>query len=121
MPPLLVASTACGVALVLRGPEGAFAAAAGTLFGLAILWILASVFLPARVERECPECGRETIGRIDGGLRGLACSECGWKDAEASAFLIAESEEGALEELVLAERSRPPVAAAARDAGGRGR
>ena len=113
MPPILLASTACGVALVMRGPEGAFAAAAGTLFALAMLWILVSVFFPARVDRTCPGCGRETLDRIDRGLRGLACPACGWEDREASAFLLAESEDPALERLVLAERGRPAAADAA--------
>jgi len=119
MPPILLASTACGVALVIRGPEGAFAAAAGTLFALAMLWILVSVFSPARVERTCPGCGGETLDRIDRGLRGLACPACGWEDREASAFLLAESEDAALEELVLAERGRPGrTEAAPRDVDG---
>jgi hypothetical protein len=113
MPPLLLASVACGVAVVLRAPRGAFAVAAGSLFAVAIAWILVSVFFPARAERRCPGCGQETLERA-GGLRGLACERCGWRDDEASAFLLAEAEDAPLEPLVLAERDALAGAAAER-------
>lgn len=104
MPPTLLAATACGVIFVLRGPDRIFGAALALLFGLALLWMLLSIFLPARGQRTCPECGRETLRRLDSDTtRGIVCSACGHADSEQSSFLLAE-EETMIEPIVLRER-----------------
>lgn len=105
MPPSLLAATACAVAFVLRGPDQVFGIAAAVLFGLAILWILISVFSPARAERICSSCGAEALRRLDPQTtRGIICAACGFVDEQHSAFLLAE-EEGPLEPIVLRERA----------------
>jgi hypothetical protein len=102
--PLLLAATATGILLVLRGPDRYFGLALGSMMCLAIAWILVSVLFPAQVERTCPICGRETLRRLDPEMtRGVMCSECGHLDRDASSFLMAE-EEGSLESIVMAER-----------------
>jgi hypothetical protein len=104
--PLLLAATATGILLVLRGPDRYFGIALGSMLALAVLWILISVLFPARVERTCPSCGRESLRRLDPHTtRGVACDECGFVDPEQSSFLMAE-EEGPLESIVMAERRR---------------
>ena len=106
MPPLLLAATACGVALVLRGPDRIFVVATGTLLAVAILWILVSSLLPARADRTCPACGAEALRRLDRATtRGILCTACGHVDPTQSSFLLAE-EEGPLETIVIAERGR---------------
>jgi len=102
--PTLIAATATGILFVLRGPDRFFGYAVAVLFALAVAWMLISVFFPAAPERKCPACGRESLGRMDAStLRGVECSECGYSDAEQSAFLMAE-EEGSIESAVLSER-----------------
>jgi hypothetical protein len=105
MPPVMLASTACGIALVLRGPERAFVVSATIALALVVVWILVSVFFPARVDRTCPECGEESLRRLDSRTtRGILCARCGLVDEQQSSFLLAE-EEGPLERIVLAERA----------------
>lgn len=104
--PAMLLASACGVILVLRGPDRAFGIAVAALVGLAIAWMLVSVFWPARADRTCPACGRETLGRLDSRTtRGVACVACDHVDADQSSFLMAE-EEVLIEPLVLAERGR---------------
>lgn len=110
MPPVLLTATACGVLLVMQGPERAFVASAGVALALVVLWVLVSVFFPARADRTCPACGAESLERLD--LRttqGILCARCGLRDAEQSSFLLAE-EEGPLERIVLEARGVPRVA-----------
>lgn len=117
MPPVLLAATACGVLLVLRGPERAFVVSAGIALALVVLWVLVSIFLPARADRTCPACGAESLERLDPRTtHGILCARCGLRDAEQSSFLLAE-EEGPLERIVLEERS---LRRTARGGGGRG-
>jgi len=62
------------------------------------------VLFPAKADRTCPSCSARALVRQDpDSLRGLVCSACGWSDAEASAFFLAE-EEGPFEDAVLRER-----------------
>ncbi len=99
---------ALALAFVILGPRplGIYAVVSGGLFAAILVWILISVLWPARAERRCPRCGGETLGRIDPNATiGVACSRCGFQDAERSAWLLAE-EEGPLERIVLEERRR---------------
>jgi hypothetical protein len=110
--PTLIAATATGILFVLRGPDRFFGYAVATLFALAVAWMLISVFFPAAPERKCPQCGRESLRRLDARtLHGVACSACGYSDAEQSAFLMAE-EEGSIESIVLSERRNAHASAA---------
>lgn len=104
--PLLLSATLAGIAFVLRGPDQLFLWAFGSMFGIALLWVLVSVFFPAPVDRTCPECGATALARIDPqSTRGLICTACGWRDETTSSFLLAEAE-GPLEETVLRERAQ---------------
>jgi hypothetical protein len=107
--PALFAATATGILFVVRGPDRYFGLAFGALVALAVAWILVSVLFPARVERTCPACGGESLRRLDPTLtRGVVCDACGHTDPHQSSFLMAEAE-GALEEIVIAERARSRV------------
>jgi len=104
--PLFLLSVAAGLLFVFRGPDRVFSLAFGLVLGMGFLWILISVFFPARAERTCPQCGERTLERIDArSTLGLRCRACAWRDESASAFVHAE-EEGALEDIVLRERRR---------------
>lgn len=102
--PILLTATACGVLLVLRGPDRWFGYALAALLGIAVAWILVSALHPARADRACSDCGQPTLERANP-LRttGVRCSACGRYDPEASAFLMAE-EEGVVDTLVVSER-----------------
>jgi hypothetical protein len=52
-----------------------------------------------------PAARTRSRGSTRAPTHGLVCRACGWRDASASAWLLAE-EEGPLEEIVLAERGR---------------
>lgn len=102
--PLLVAAVGAGTLFVFRGPDHLFGIAFGLVLGLGFLWILVSTLFPAKPDRTCPECGSESLGRLDpDSTRGLSCSACSWSDATASSFYFAE-EEGGLEDLALRDR-----------------
>jgi hypothetical protein len=116
--PVLLAASASGVTLVLRGPDRLFGWAVGATVVLVLGWVLACALFPARADRRCPDCGAEALERLDRSTtRGLACRACGRSDAHASSFLLAEAE-GPLEPIVLAERSRRAAARRTRAAGG---
>ncbi|MFN0241427.1 MAG: hypothetical protein ACKVWV_00895 [Planctomycetota bacterium] len=102
--PILLTATACGVLLVLRGPDRWFGYALAALLGVAVAWILVSALHPARADRACPDCGQPTLERAHP-LRttGVRCSACGRYDPQESAFLMAE-EEGVVDALVVSER-----------------
>lgn len=105
VPPLLLAASTAGAALVLDGPQRLFGWALAALFAAGALWIALSILLPGRVERRCPACGAQALERSDPGrTHGLRCRACDFEDETASAFLLAE-EQGALEDIVLAERA----------------
>jgi len=108
--PALLAATITGMLFVVRGPDRYFGYALGILLALAVMWIVISVLHPARVERTCPQCRRESLSRLDAkSTRGVICDACGFSDPHQSSFLMAESE-GALEEIVIAERERAHAA-----------
>ena len=103
--PALLLASACGVILVLRGPDRAFGIALAVLLGISFLWILVSVFWPARADRTCPVCGRPDLKRLDpASAHGVLCDACGHLDPEQSSFLLAE-EEGPIEPIVLHDRN----------------
>lgn len=117
LPVFVLAAIVAAFALLHHGPERLFAYALGVLFATGFLWIGISIFWPARADRACPGCGREAVERLDPRTtQGLACRACGWRDASASSWFLAE-EEGPLEELVLRERAERRRAA--QDTGGR--
>ena len=100
----MLLASGCGVILVLQGPDRLFVAALAGMFGLALVWILVSIFWPARADRTCPACGRPSLRRLDAAhAQGVACDACGHADPDESSFLLAE-EECAIEPIVLRER-----------------
>jgi hypothetical protein len=102
--PIALASAVGAGALVLRRPDHLFAIACAFLIGLAFVWLLVSVFFPARPDRRCARCGEEAVRRLDPATsRGIACAACGHVEDDQSSFLLAE-EEGPIEPIVLRER-----------------
>jgi hypothetical protein len=103
--PLLLAATSASILLVLRGPDELFGVAFGLVLALGLAWILVSSLFPGKADRVCPECGRETLARLDPrSTHGLRCRSCGWRDESASSFLLAEDDGAPLEDIVLRER-----------------
>jgi hypothetical protein len=109
-PALFLLAVAVGVAIVFHGPLALFGAVLAALALVPVGWVLVSALLPAKAERRCRACGKDALARLDErATHGLVCRACGWSDASASAWLLAE-EEGPLEGIVMAERGRksPP-------------
>jgi len=105
--PLLLCCVACAMLFIFRGPDQVFGIAFGVVLGLGLLWILVSALLPAQPDRNCPQCGRKTVERIDARtLHGLRCRACSWRDESASSFVHAEDDGRPLEDIVLRERGR---------------
>jgi Zn ribbon nucleic-acid-binding protein len=102
----MLLAVGAGAWLARSPPEYLLGVVLGTILVLALGWIAASVLWPARADRTCPACKKTTIERIDEDeTHGIHCTACGWRDETTSSWLLAE-EEGPLEEVVLAERSR---------------
>lgn len=102
--PVCLLAALAAAYFVLQGPGDLFGYVIGGLIVLALGWALISAFLPAKPDKQCPACGAESVGRLDPHTtRGLVCAECGWQDAEASSFYLAE-EEGPLEPMILKGR-----------------
>jgi hypothetical protein len=105
--PLALVSIAAGMLLVFRSPEGLFGILFGTVLALGLGWILVCSLFPAKADRTCPECKRPGLVRLDRRTtRGVRCAQCGFRDATASSFLLAEDEGVPLEGTVLHERDR---------------
>jgi ribosomal protein L37AE/L43A len=105
--PLLLCCVACAMLFIVRGPDQIFGVAFGIVLCVGLVWILVSALLPARADRNCPQCGRKTVQRIDARtLHGLRCRACSWRDESASAFIHAEDDGRPLEDIVLRERGR---------------
>lgn len=105
--PLALVSIAAGMLLVFRGPDGLFGVVFGTVLALGLGWILVCSLFPAKADRTCPECKRPGLVRLDRRTtRGVRCTRCGFRDATASSFLLAEDEGVPLEDTVLHERDR---------------
>ena len=106
IPPLLLGSAVIGVVLVTQGGSALFGWTVGGLISLGLLWVLVSSLFPAEPDRTCPECGGETLVRMDPNTtHGIRCVACAFEDAEASSFLMAE-QEGPLEATILGQRGR---------------
>jgi hypothetical protein len=106
VPFLFLGAIAGGVLIIRSEPAWLLGTVLGLMLVTAICWIVISALWPAQADRTCPECGQETIERVDPEeVRGLTCSACDWEDPTASAWLLAEDEEPALEHLV--QRRRP--------------
>lgn len=105
--PLFALGALAGSAALVRAqPLWLAPAVVAVLLGAAFLWLLLSVFWPAKADRGCPACGREALVRMDPeSTRGLRCEACGHRDPDASSWFLAE-EEGPLEEIVLGKRGR---------------
>lgn len=74
---------------------------------MALVWVMVSVFWPARADRTCPRCGAERLVRADPRTTlGVRCEACGHEDLEVSSWLLAEDEGDALEEMVISQRRR---------------
>jgi hypothetical protein len=102
----MTVATVCGALLVLRGPDRAFVVALAALIGTVLVWILTSVFWPARADRKCPACGVESLRPLEPGTtRGIACEACGHEDAGESSFLMAEEDGAPLEPILIGARA----------------
>ncbi|MBM3990208.1 MAG: NAD(P)(+) transhydrogenase (Re/Si-specific) subunit beta [Planctomycetes bacterium] len=105
--PLALVSVAAGVWLVVEGPQGLFGVVFGGALALGLVWVLACSLFPATADRTCPECKRPGLVRLDRRTtRGVRCARCGFRDATASSFLLAEDEGVPLESTVFHERDR---------------
>ena len=106
VPTLFLGAIALGIWIVRSEPSWLFSVVLGVILVGALGWVTISALWPACADRTCPECGEESVERIDPEeVRGLTCSACDWEDPTASAWLLAEDEEPALENLV---RRREP-------------
>jgi hypothetical protein len=105
VPALMLASIALAFALIRSHPLGlARALALGAVVAI-LSWIVTSALWPARADRRCPVCRTDSLARKDPRATvGVTCTRCGYADAEASAWLLAE-EEGPLERTVIEERA----------------
>jgi hypothetical protein len=105
--PLILCATVAAMLFVTRGPDHLFAVAFGLVLALGSAWILTSALFPARAERNCPECGRAAVVRIDAHSRiGLRCRNCARRDESASAFIQAEDGGVPFEDAVVRDRRR---------------
>jgi len=105
--PLAFALAIAVGALALLRPAWLPAAVLGTVLVAASIWLLATIFWPARAERTCPRCGEERLVRADPQTTmGVRCEACGYKDLEISSWLLAEDEGDSLEQMVIAQRRR---------------
>lgn len=104
--PISLLAVAAGVLFVRQGPGPAFAVTISILGGVAVLWVLVSVFSAARADKTCPRCGSEGLRQLDPDTTlGVTCAACGFADEAASSFFLAE-EAGSLEHTVMHERER---------------
>jgi len=104
--PLLLGAVLLGVYLLRQGSEALFTGILAVVAGVPILWLLVSVFAPAKADRTCPDCGASSVAPAsEDRATGLRCRRCGWSDASASAWKHAEEGDRPLEPLVLRERS----------------
>jgi hypothetical protein len=102
--PIALAALGTGLWLALERPRPLALGLAGLGLGVPILWVLVSALWPGRAERNCPACRRAGLVRMSSSTTvGIRCTQCGWCDESASAWLLAE-EEGTLEKVVLAQR-----------------
>src|SRR5262245_48987337 len=108
-PLVLLTAVLCGAGVAIAGPTALFWVVAVALVVLPAAWLVISALFPARAERRCPACHRVELARLDRkSTVGLVCRSCGWRDATASSWLIAEEEGRPLEEIVLTQRGRSP-------------
>ena len=106
LPPAIVAGLALALWLLRGSPPESLRYAAGALFVVPVLWVVVSALWPARADRTCPRCGRDSLRRLSrANTQGLVCTRCDWRDPAASSWFLAE-EEGPLEDLVLEQRER---------------
>lgn len=106
VPLAMLAAVGLGSALALGLSRDAFGPIVGFLFAVPLLWVVISALWPARADRKCPACDRDTLERLDAeATYGISCSSCGFTDESQSSWLLAE-EEGPLEEIVLEQRRR---------------
>lgn len=106
IPIAFLAAIGLALAIVSLGPARLLPWLGSALFGLVLLWVATTIFWPARADRTCPACRKETLVRLDPATtQGVRCSACGHADPSATSWFLAE-EEGPLEDLVLAERRR---------------
>ncbi len=109
LPPILLGSVVLTASFLLASPPLMFGALTGAILLGGLLWILASSLWASKADRDCPECGRQKLVRLDPATTmGLSCSACGWKDESASSWYLAE-EEGPLEQTVMKSRGRGPL------------
>ena len=105
IPPLVLLALGGAFVFVRLDATWIFGWVFGGLVALVVGWVMVSVLWPARADRGCPVCGADAVERIDPrSTVGRRCRACGWRDDSESAWLLAEEEEDALEEVVLRQR-----------------
>jgi hypothetical protein len=110
MPLVMLLAIVLGAVIVRGQPRVALYVILTVMLLIPVLWVLVSALWPGTADRGCPGCGKDTLVRSDSeSTVGLECPSCGWRDETASAWFLAE-EEGPLEDIVLRQRGRRPLA-----------
>ena len=111
MPLLIMTSVGLVLVLVVRPGGAPSPLVIGGIVVLIFAWIGISVLWPARADRRCSSCKRRALERTDPeSAVGLRCTACGWSDASASGWYLAEEELEALEPLALEQRRSKTLA-----------
>lgn len=107
MPLLFLGAIALATAIVALRPDSILTWVGFGGAGLVLLWLAATTFWPARADRSCPQCGQETLERMDPATTmGLRCTRCSFEDDAASGWFLAEEEEPDLDSLVRRQRGK---------------
>ncbi|MDE0903307.1 MAG: hypothetical protein OSB42_01640 [Planctomycetota bacterium] len=105
LPLILLGAVGLAAAILALGPDSILTWVGYGVAGLVLLWLGATTFWPARADRACPECGQESLERMDAKTTmGLVCTLCTYQDPQASGWFLAEEEETDLEDLVRQQR-----------------
>lgn len=93
--------------LALLRPEWLTAAVLSTVLVLASIWLVFTIFWPARADRTCPRCAEERLVRADPKTTvGVRCEACGHVDLHLSSWFLAEDDGDSLEQIVIRQRGR---------------
>jgi hypothetical protein len=107
IPPAFLFAALLGVGIVMQGPIELYGFALAALFGVGVLWLLISMFFPGKADLGCPRCKEEALERMSlDSVTGIRCASCGYEDAAASSWMIAEREGVPLEGIVMENRAR---------------
>jgi len=109
-PLVMMLAVVLGAVIVRGQPRVALGVILTLMLLIPVVWVLVSVLWPGTADRGCPGCGEDTLVRSNPeSTVGLECPSCGWHDEVASGWFLAE-EEGLMEDIVLRQRGRLPLA-----------